>query len=275
VDDDVETILLELDAWDKATSDIRLAIVLALAKTLPASFEFSRLATYVLGGQSHEIGFFRFENSEFALLPGRSKAILGYERDNPWQPNPAQLSDWERNQNEYGVSLQDYLDQYLSVPRQVQIEPLLIEVSARPHEYGQDGDNQVAGYAQVLASCGDGFRLPTTDEWEYACAAGTRSLFRWGNSCPISNSYDEKDWQLHRHANAFGLLMNSSTYDSEICHGPKLRGGDGGGSVCGGIGNIITWIPFASSFRVPDDEIVYWWIDEVHVRRVRSLNTSA
>ena len=29
-----------------------------------------------------------------------------------------------------------------------------------------------------------GFRFPTSNEWEYACAAGSRSLFRWGNDTP-------------------------------------------------------------------------------------------
>ena len=50
-----------------------------------------------------------------------------------------------------------------------------------------------------------------------------------------------------------------------------MRGGDGGGSVCGGIGNVITWFPLASSFRAPDEQIEDWWIDDVLVRRVRPI----
>ncbi len=47
-----------------------------------------------------------------------------------------------------------------------------------------------------------------------------------------------------------------------------MRGGDGGGSVCGGIGKVVTWLPLASAFRIPGEEVGSWWIDEVLVRRV-------
>jgi len=93
----------------------------------------------------------------------------------------------------------------------------------------------------------------------------------WGDNCPITCSYKDKEFTSHRKLNAFGLTMNASTYDSEICQGPLLRGGDGGGSVCGGIGNVITWLPLSSSFQIPDEEVQGWWIDEVFVRRVRSI----
>jgi hypothetical protein len=29
-----------------------------------------------------------------------------------------------------------------------------------------------------------GLRLLTSDEWEYVCGAGSRTLFRWGDFCP-------------------------------------------------------------------------------------------
>jgi hypothetical protein len=121
---------------------------------------------------------------------------------------------------------------------------------------------------------GEGFRLPTTDEWEYMCAGGARELFRWGNDCPISNSYEEKIWNLHKLPNAFGLMMNFSTYDLEMCEAARLRGGDGGSSVCGGLGDVASWLPFASSFYVPDEEVSNnWLVDEVFVRRLHPIQT--
>ena len=126
----------------------------------------------------------------------------------------------------------------------------------------------------IRAACGDGFRLPSPDEWEYACAAGARSLFRWGDDCPDSCSYDERGFDLHRRPNAFGLRLPWNTYDLELCEGRQFRGGDGGGAVHGGLGNVVTWIPLAGAFRIPEDEdLDGWCIEEVWVRRVYPLAT--
>ncbi len=258
-------------SWNAASPDERQAVARTIAKRLPDSFIFDGLETHSLGDQSHEIAFFHFEKAKFALVPGCSAAVLGYDRDRPFVLNPEQREDWLLTEEEYGISLHQYLDRYLTRLRTVQIQPLLVEVDACSVVYAQDGNDQTEGYTQVLSQLENGFRLLKPDEWEYVCSAGTRSLFRWGNDCPVSNSYEEKTWNQHKQPNAFGLRFNSSTYESELCQGPSLRGGDGGSSVCGGMGNVASWLPLASSFRVPDDEIEGWYIDDVLVRRVCSI----
>jgi hypothetical protein len=264
-------LLLDLDAWDAATSDDRLAVALAVAEMFAKEFVFNGLAIHTLGDLSHEIAVFQHDNCSFALLPGQQNALLGYDRSHPFEPNEGQLNDWRIVHDQYQCTIDEYLDECLGPLRRATIGPLLIEAVARRFEYAQDGNNQTEGYHRVQSQCGDGFRLPSVDEWEYACSGGSRTLFRWGNDCPVSNSYRDKEFMLHKLPNAFGVTMNSSTYDSELCQGPKLRGGDGGGSVCGGIGNVITWFPLASSFQVSDEEMDGWWIDDVFARRVRSV----
>lgn len=57
--------------------------------------------------------------------------------------------------------------------------------------------------------------------------------------------------------------------------GPKLRGGDGGAAVCGGYGLVASWLPFASSFAIPDGEVDCWYVDDALVRRLRALGPGA
>lgn len=260
-------LLADLKLWDAASDSDRKSAIHSIVSRLPEGFAFEQIGKYSLGDQTHEIATFTYEQCRFALVPGDPEASLGYDRSHPFKPTAAQFEDWKINEAEY-ESLESFLDHYLSQLRTVAIMPLLIEVVATSTEYAQDGSDQHEGYQRVVESCAMGFRLPTVDEWEYTCAAGTRTLFRWGTETPQSSSGSERDWDFHRSPNAFGVRLNSSTYHSEICAGPILRGGDGGGFVHGGIGNFITWLPFASAFQVPQDEVDYWWIDNVYVRRV-------
>jgi hypothetical protein len=132
-------------------------------------------------------------------------------------------------------------------------------------------------HAQVVdALAAGGFRLPSSDEWEYFCGCGTRALFRWGNFVPCDRYPNDKradheilsmtarwdpaqgpypaepedwEWDLHRRPNAFGLQIARNPYCTEIVAEPDhRRGGDGGGSVCGGENYFNAWLTLAPAF---------------------------
>jgi hypothetical protein len=121
-----------------------------------------------------------------------------------------------------------------------------------------------------------GFRFPTSDEWEYACGGGATSLFRWGDHVPCDRYPTDispaeaawrrqwalsagkleyppegfaSDWDHHRQPNAFGLSIALDPYKCElVAETGTTRGGDGGCTICGGMGFFIGWLTLATSY---------------------------
>ncbi|MHC6202190.1 hypothetical protein ACYULU_03240 [Breznakiellaceae bacterium SP9] len=103
-----------------------------------------------------------------------------------------------------------------------------------------------------------GFALPTEDEWEYLCACGKRTLFRWGDSF----DFDMKLYHFDRHQlndspyslklpNGFGLSIAYDPYMQEVVENSEyfLKGGDGGCNICGGSGMVLGYLPVSAFFR--------------------------
>lgn len=121
-------------------------------------------------------------------------------------------------------------------------------------------------------------RLPTCDEWDWACGAGAATLFRWGDDCPTDfypgdtspeHARLRKEWvhsggkfefepppatwAEHERPNAFALQIAMNPYHVDlVADGPRTLGGDGGGNICGGAGFFLGWLPLATAFRAPD-----------------------
>jgi hypothetical protein len=266
--------LYELSLWDALASVKRQKVADGIAEQLPAPWEFVGFEMHSLGNAIHEIAFFDFAEAKFALIPGSRKVMLGYDRKRKWSPGSEYQADLEAFEKEYW-SLKQALNSSLSGLRTCWIAPLLVEVDC--HEFAwDDATKKLAervSYTKIIERRITPFRLLTSDEWEYVCAAGTRTLFRWGDELPpIACTWPgaETDWTLHRQPNAFGLQMIADTYQYEQCAGGRIRGGDGGCTVCGSYSEMTNWLPLATAALLPKSEHADWE-NEGLVRRVWPL----
>ena len=146
---------------------------------------------------------------------------------------------------------------YFTKRRRVTIRPMTVEVEAMPFSsFVKSGDDEVD---DVLArACGDRWRLPTPDEWEYLYAAGARTLFPWGNEWP-SRKLD--------FTNAFGLRF---TFNTECTSKRRVLGGGDpdGWSLNGFDGNIV----YASSYFMHESHVAHFeWeaYEAAGIRRIR------
>lgn len=99
-----------------------------------------------------------------------------------------------------------------------------------------------------------GFRLPTADEFEHACRAGSRTLFRWGDRTPPDFEpnplLENPPWTRHRLPSAFGVNIAQNPWAYEYVMEPDVVcGGDGGCAVCSGSGTFCSWLTLSSAFR--------------------------
>lgn len=68
------------------------------------------------------------------------------------------------------------------------------------------------------------FDLLSEDQWEYAVAAGTRKLFRWGNDIDRNQSYYGKQVvKKMKQTNMFGLTFDTSVSHWELTDSNKLK----------------------------------------------------
>lgn len=82
--------------------------------------------------------------------------------------------------------------------------------------------------------------------------AGSTTLFRWGNDCPLDRSPYGDQAGPQQEPNALGLRIAYDSYRTELTSDvTAVHGGDGGESVCGGYGGLLEWLPLATADRNP------------------------
>lgn len=145
--------------------------------------------------------------------------------------------------------------------------------------------------ALTAAYAAKGFRLPSAEEWEAACAGGAGTLYPWGDHAPCDRypidppvPADDPDrdvgfppgWDAHRRPNQRGIQGPHDPYKGERVAKPdRLIGGDGGAMICGGAGFFLGWLPLAPSWFDPEicqgPDITHWAETEALSRRVLPL----
>ncbi|QIJ60644.1 hypothetical protein [Streptomyces sp. JB150] len=201
-------------------------------------------ATHHLGAPLHRVLVER-DGQEFALVPG-GRVSLGFDVD-AWQPSAQQAADYAQSLEQgygYGLDLRTHLARVLSARRSVHLDTVLMAV--------EDEALTVPPAGVPAALSARGLRMPSSDEWEHACGAGSDTLFRWGDGCPLDRVPYGDDSGPHNEPNAFGLRIAYDTYRAELTSDvTAVHGGDGGESVCGGYGHLLAWLPLATANRNP------------------------
>jgi hypothetical protein len=135
---------------------------------------------------------------------------------------------------------------------------------------------KVSFSAVLEAAAGLGVRPATPDEWEYACGAGARTLFRWGEDTLEDRYPSGRASGPHQEPNAWGLMIGQDPYRHEWSAEPGVVcGGDGGGMVCGGSGFFLGWLTLATAYR--DKSFSAWlsskdgFIGELRIRPVADI----
>jgi formylglycine-generating enzyme required for sulfatase activity len=169
------SILRSLAAWDAASSATRKTIAERVPKRT-GGFEFMGLVTFRAGGQTHETALFTHERTkmEFALIPGGS-FLMGSSK---WDIARYLLTQ-EGPQHQVTLT-RPFLISRTEVTQAVWKRVMGTDPSTHK---GDDRPVERVSSDDATEFCREtGLALPTEAQWEYACRAGTTTLFASGRS---------------------------------------------------------------------------------------------
>jgi hypothetical protein len=258
----VEREFLTLPVWDQLDAQTAETVARTVERCLPEPWAFNSLLWHECGTQKRHVALFEWDGTVFVLIPG-GEVALGFDPARPAPPVEL-LDGWyeearatARHHPEWeGITWERYLADVLSPLRQVRLAPFLCAARADPRQYA-------TGTEERNAIAAEGFLLPTADQWEFACSAGSRSVWHWGDD-PTGGPPE---------VNCFGLAIARGTYEQEVLdERDHFRGGDGGQRVHGGCCELEASVPLSSWFmsRGVNETQEDWW-EHTFYRRVFPL----